>query len=100
MPEPRRWKNRTPEEQAAADSAAADIRRLRSALDDAEELVRTRRKELAQGISRHVQAGAVTQAEAARTAGYDTRTVQRLVRDAGVPYVHPAKVREQQTTEE
>jgi flagellar biosynthesis/type III secretory pathway protein FliH len=91
MPPKKRWKSRTPAETAAAEAAEADITKLRKALDDAEDKVRKARTALAEGIAKHVEEGSVTQAEAGRAAGYEARTVNRLVREAGVPYVRPPK---------
>ncbi|WP_280722444.1 hypothetical protein [Kitasatospora sp. MAA4] len=85
MPPARRWKIRSPDAQAHADAAETEIRALRKAVDDAEEALKTARSALAQSIARHVQSDVVTQAEAGRASGYDTRHVNRLIREAGVP---------------
>ncbi|MFJ5785510.1 hypothetical protein [Streptomyces hydrogenans] len=90
MPPKKRWKNRTPAEEAAAQQAEAEIRSLRQSLDAAEAAVERARKTLAEGIARHVEGQVITQAEAARASQYETRTINRLIRSAGVaPFREP-----------
>ncbi|MET8296361.1 hypothetical protein ABZW02_20140 [Streptomyces sp. NPDC005180] len=86
---PPRTRRRTPDEQAAADAAEAEIKALRQALDDAEAAVVTAREALAEGLVKHLAARALSPTEAGAASKYDAKHVGRIAKAGGVPPLRP-----------